>query len=55
MIKMSHVPTALWGQWFTAITYVLMLAVTVFSGIRATRRHAWKQARDVKVPAHSGH
>jgi len=38
VIKMAHVQTATWGYWFTTVTFVLMLAVTVISGIRATQR-----------------
>jgi CDP-diacylglycerol--glycerol-3-phosphate 3-phosphatidyltransferase len=43
IIKMAHVPTATWGNWFTVITYVIMLAVTVMSGLWATRRKCWKE------------
>jgi len=46
VIKMGHVPTATWGYWFTSIVFVLMLTVTVISGIRATQRKVWKQAID---------
>jgi CDP-diacylglycerol--glycerol-3-phosphate 3-phosphatidyltransferase len=38
VIKMAHVQTAAWGNWFTTITLVIMLSVTIFSGFRATRR-----------------
>ena len=38
VIKMGHVPTAEWGHWFTSVTFVLMLAITIISGIRATKR-----------------
>ena len=38
VIRMAHVQTAAWGYWFTTITFAIMLAVTVFSGIRATQR-----------------
>lgn len=44
IVKMAHVPTATWGYWFTTVTYVIMIAVTVFSGLRATQRSSWKQA-----------
>ena len=44
IIKMAHAPTATWAFWFTAVTYALMLVVTVFSGIRATQREGWKEA-----------
>jgi CDP-diacylglycerol--glycerol-3-phosphate 3-phosphatidyltransferase len=38
IIKMAHVQTAAWGYWFTTVTYLLMIAATVISGIRATKR-----------------
>ena len=38
IIKMAHVQTAEWGYWFTTVTFVLMLTVTIISGIRATQR-----------------
>jgi CDP-diacylglycerol--glycerol-3-phosphate 3-phosphatidyltransferase len=38
VIKMAHVQTAEWGYWFTTVTYIIMLTVTVISGIRATQR-----------------
>ncbi len=44
VIKMAHVPTAAWGHWFTTITLLIMLTVTLVSGIRATQRKSWKQA-----------
>ena len=44
IIKMAHVQTAEWGHWFTTIVFILMLTVTVVSGIRATQRSSWKQA-----------
>jgi CDP-diacylglycerol--glycerol-3-phosphate 3-phosphatidyltransferase len=46
IIKMAHVPTATWGNWFTVITFVIMIAITVFSGLRATQRKSWQQARN---------
>jgi CDP-diacylglycerol--glycerol-3-phosphate 3-phosphatidyltransferase len=33
---------ATWGYWFTTITFAVMLAVTVISGLRATQRRSWK-------------
>jgi len=45
IIKMAHVQTATWGYWFTTVVFVIMLSVTVVSGIRATQRTSWKQAR----------
>ena len=44
LIKSAHVPTATWGNWFTIITFVIMLAVTIVSGYSATRRIASKPA-----------
>lgn len=43
IIKMAHVQTAAWGNWFATVTFAIMLAVTVFSGLRATQRSSWKQ------------
>jgi CDP-diacylglycerol--glycerol-3-phosphate 3-phosphatidyltransferase len=43
VIRMAHVQGAAWGYWFTSITFVIMLAVTVFSGIRATQRGSCKE------------
>jgi len=44
IIKMAYVQTAEWGHWFTAIVFILMLMITVVSGIRATQRSCWKEA-----------
>ncbi len=44
VIKMAHIQTAAWGHWFTVVTFVIMLAATVISGLRATRRGCWKAA-----------
>jgi CDP-diacylglycerol--glycerol-3-phosphate 3-phosphatidyltransferase len=38
MVKAAHVQTDTWGYWFTSITFVVMLAATVISGISATQR-----------------
>ncbi len=43
IIKMAHVQTAEWGYWFTTIVFILMLTITVVSGIRATQRSCWKE------------
>jgi len=43
VVKSAHVQTATWGHWFTTITFVLMIAITVYSGIRATKRKSWKE------------
>ena len=44
VVKMAHAQTAVWGYWFTTLTFVVMLGVTVASGIQATQRTSWKQA-----------
>jgi len=44
IIKMAHVQTAEWGYWFTTVVFILMLTITVVSGIRATQRGCWKEA-----------
>jgi len=51
IIKIAHVQTAQWGYWFTAITFIIMVAITVISGLRATRRSSWKQVADSKAAA----
>lgn len=43
MMKMAHVQTADWGYWFTAITFVVTVVVTVISGVRSIQRTDWKQ------------
>jgi len=44
VIKMAYVQTAAWGYWFTTVTFVVMLTITVISGLRATQRNSWKKA-----------
>lgn len=43
VIKMAHIQTALWGYWFTTVTFAIMIIVTVVSGVRATQRKSWQQ------------
>lgn len=43
IIKTAHVPTAVWGSWFTAVTLAAMVAYVVISGPMATRRSYWKR------------
>ena len=43
VIKMAHAQTVTWGYWFTTVTFVIMLAVTVISGLRATQRSCRKK------------
>lgn len=38
LIKTAHVQTAEWGNWFTIVTYLAMIVMTVVSGLQATRR-----------------
>jgi CDP-diacylglycerol---glycerol-3-phosphate 3-phosphatidyltransferase len=38
LIKSAHFHEAAWANWFTVITFILMLAVTIISGLAATRR-----------------
>jgi CDP-diacylglycerol--glycerol-3-phosphate 3-phosphatidyltransferase len=47
VIKMAHVQTAAWGYWFTTIAYVVMIIATVISGLTATRRAGWQEAKIV--------
>jgi CDP-diacylglycerol---glycerol-3-phosphate 3-phosphatidyltransferase len=44
LIKSAHVPDATWSNWFTIITFIIMLAVTIISGYSATRRIPQPQA-----------
>jgi CDP-diacylglycerol--glycerol-3-phosphate 3-phosphatidyltransferase len=48
VIKMAHVQTAAWGNWFTSITFAIMLTATVISGLRATKRKSWKSVSEDK-------
>jgi CDP-diacylglycerol--glycerol-3-phosphate 3-phosphatidyltransferase len=47
LVKAAHVQTATWGHWFTAITFAIMLAVTVISGLTATRRISPKSSPSI--------
>ncbi|OHB59644.1 MAG: hypothetical protein A2173_08170 [Planctomycetes bacterium RBG_13_44_8b] len=35
---MAHVQTALWGYWFTAITYAVTIFITVYSGLLSLKK-----------------
>ena len=50
LIKYAHVHKAAWAQWFTLIVYLLMLTVTILSGLHAHKR--MQQIRE-KQPARS--
>jgi CDP-diacylglycerol--glycerol-3-phosphate 3-phosphatidyltransferase len=47
LIKMAHVPTALWGDVVTIVIFAVMICATLVSGVLATRRSSWQQARVV--------
>jgi CDP-diacylglycerol--glycerol-3-phosphate 3-phosphatidyltransferase len=38
VVKMAHVQTPLWGQWFTAVTYLVTVLITVVSGFLSIRK-----------------
>lgn len=44
VVRMAHVQNASWGYWFTAITLLIMLAITVVSGVRATKRNSLEKS-----------
>jgi CDP-diacylglycerol---glycerol-3-phosphate 3-phosphatidyltransferase len=44
LVKSAHVPAATWSNWFAAITFLIMLTVTIVSGFSATRRTTQKPA-----------
>ena len=50
IIKMAHARTAAWGYWFTTVTFAIMVAVTVISGLRATQRSCWKTTAKSEQP-----
>lgn len=33
MVKMAHVQTAAWGYWFTSVVYIIVVIMTIWSGI----------------------
>jgi CDP-diacylglycerol---glycerol-3-phosphate 3-phosphatidyltransferase len=43
VMKIAHVQTAVWGYWFMTVIFAVMIIVTVFSGLRATKRSSWKR------------
>jgi CDP-diacylglycerol--glycerol-3-phosphate 3-phosphatidyltransferase len=38
LVKMAHVQTAEWGYWFTTITYLITIFITVMSGVLSLRK-----------------
>lgn len=47
IIKMAHVQNAAWGNWFAAVTFIIMVVVTVYSGLRATQRKSWQEVKSL--------
>jgi CDP-diacylglycerol--glycerol-3-phosphate 3-phosphatidyltransferase len=45
LVKMAHVPAAVWADYFTSVIFVVMIVATVVSGVLATKRSSWQQAR----------
>ncbi|MBN2133570.1 MAG: CDP-alcohol phosphatidyltransferase family protein [Sedimentisphaerales bacterium] len=52
LIKTAHVPEAAWGDWFTAVIFVVMVAATIVSGFLATRRPGWRQFKKEEAGTH---
>ena len=51
IIKMAHFTTDVqrwWGYWFITVTFIIMLVVTVISGLRATQRSSWKKRQPIR-------
>lgn len=38
VVKLAHVQTTLWGYWFTTITYLITVLITVISGFLSIRK-----------------
>jgi CDP-diacylglycerol--glycerol-3-phosphate 3-phosphatidyltransferase len=38
IIKMAHVQTPMWGQWFTTVTYIVTILITIISGFLSIRK-----------------
>jgi CDP-diacylglycerol--glycerol-3-phosphate 3-phosphatidyltransferase len=45
MVKMAHIHEAPWGWYIITVIYILTAVVTVVSGLRATQRSSWQQAK----------
>ncbi|MCF7975217.1 MAG: CDP-alcohol phosphatidyltransferase family protein [Phycisphaerae bacterium] len=48
LVKMAHVPNQTWGYWVTSIVFFLMVAATIFSGIRAGQRLSHAQPKTIE-------
>lgn len=46
LIKIAHFEDAAWANWFTIVTLTIMIAATVYSGFRATRRKSWQEVKN---------
>lgn len=47
VIKIAHVQTAAWGNWVTLLVFLIMIVSTVYSGLKATQRKSWQQAKSL--------
>jgi phosphatidylglycerophosphate synthase len=45
LVKMAHVPDQTWGYWVTSAVFFLMIAATIFSGIRSGQRLSHAQPK----------
>ena len=50
VVKMAHVPDKTWANWFTSVVFLLMVAATIFSGIRASQRLSQAQPDATEAP-----
>ena len=50
LVKMAHVPDKAWANWFTSVVFLLMVAATIFSGIRAGQRLSQAQPDATEAP-----
>lgn len=46
IVKMAHVQRAMWGYWFTTLTLIIMLIVTIISGL--TYQIRWRKFSSLK-------
>ncbi|MCP4453134.1 MAG: hypothetical protein GY809_16860 [Planctomycetes bacterium] len=51
LVKMAHVPDQAWGDWFTSVVFLVMVSVTIFSGIRAGQRLSQARSDPGETPA----
>lgn len=48
LVKMAHVPDQTWGYWVTSVVFLLMIAATIFSGIRSGQRLSQAQPKTLQ-------